>query len=119
MGRLTGRTELTNKMLRHIYAVNNAGTSARDLQFFEMCRENQFLKIFRECTKFLEVFFVKQNRQGKQHLEATEWKIKHANDSKSVFCGLFRAKAERLPRRYSAPSAGSGPGLETARLRSA
>ena len=56
VGRLTGRTELTNKMLRHIYAVNNAGTSARDLQFFGMCGENQFLKIFRECTKFLEVF---------------------------------------------------------------
>ena len=64
MGRLTGRTELTNKMLRHIYAVNNAGTSARDLQFFKMCGENQFLKIFRECTKFLEVFLKNKIDKG-------------------------------------------------------
>lgn len=30
-------------------------------------------------------YYVKEMRQGKQRLEATEWKFKHANDSTSVF----------------------------------
>ena len=38
----------------------------------------------------------------KQRLEATEWNIRHANDSNSVFRGTFRAQAQRMRRRYSA-----------------
>ena len=34
--------------------------------------------------KVLEGCSVKEKRQGKQHLEKTQWQIKHANDSKFV-----------------------------------
>lgn len=53
---------------------------------------------------FLKVVLLKEKWQGKQYLETTEWKIKHANDSKSV----FRAKVQRMRRRYSALSATPG-----------
>ena len=36
-------------------------------------------KDFRGCS-------AKEKRQVKQRLEATEWKINHVNDSRSVFC---------------------------------
>ena len=144
-GRLTGRAELNKIMLRQIYAVNNADPSAKGLKFIEICRDKRgwhlkprhfvvvegisslqcFLRRKLHFQNILGVYKVvgfplKEKWQGKQHLEVTEWKIRHESHSKSVFFGLFRAKAKRLPRRYSTPSRmGSGPGFETARLRSA
>ena len=128
-GRLTGRAELNKIMLRQIYAVNNADPSAQGLKFIEICRDKRgwylkprhlvvvegiflspvFLRRKLHFQNILGVYKVfggfplKEKRQEKQHLEVTEWKIKHESHSKSVFCGLFRAKAKRLPRRYSAP----------------
>ena len=144
-GRLTGRADLNKVMLRQIYAVNNADPSAQGLKFIEICRDKRgwhlkprhfvvvegisslqcFLRRKLHFQNILGVYKVvgfplKEKWQGKQHLEVTEWKIRHESHSKSVFFGLFRAKAKRLPRRYSTPSRmGSGPGFETARLRSA
>ena len=63
---------MNNEELRHRYAVNNAGSSTR-----KICGE-------------------KRSWQGKQRLESIEWKIKHANDSTSVFRGLFRADVIQL-----------------------
>ena len=123
-GRLTGGAELNRIIkLRQIYALNNAEPSARGLKFIKICRDKRgwhlkpkhfpLSSFFKEKLNFFQNILgvykvfggcpVKEKRQGKQHQEVTEWKIEHANNSKSVFCGLFRAKAKRLPRRSSAP----------------
>ena len=124
-GRLTGGAELNRIiMLRQIYALNNADPSARGLKLIKICKQDKrgwYLKprhfplssFFKEKLNFFQNILgvykvfggcpVKEKRQGKQHQEVTEWSIEHASHSKSVFCGLFRAKAKRLPRRYSAP----------------
>ena len=139
-GRLTGRAELNKIMLHQERGPKGTRFKIhRNLQrqtglAFEAkafcCSWRHFLSpmFLRRKLHFQNIlgvykvvgFPLKEKWQGKQHLEVTEWKIKHESHSKSVFCGLFRAKAKRLPRRYSAPSRmGSGPGFETARLRSA
>ena len=124
-GRRTGGAELNRIIkLRQIYAVNNADPSARGLKFIKICRDKRgwhlkpkhfpLSSFFKEKIEFFQNILgvykvfggcpVKEKRQGKQHQEVTEWKIEHVNNSKSVFCGLFRAKAKRLPRCHSAPS---------------
>ena len=68
-------------------------------------------KVFGGCP-------VKEKRQGKQHQEVTEWKIEHANNSKSVSADFSAPKPSACPDVIQL-RAGSSPGLETARLRSA
>ena len=88
---------MNNEELRHRYAVNNAGSSTRKIcggkrswhlkpRYFVVVRD---IFLFGGCS-------VKGRRQGKQRLESIEWKIKHANDSTSVFRGLFRADVIQL-----------------------
>ena len=88
---------MNNEELRHRYAVNNADSSTRKIcgekrswhlkpRYFVVVRD---IFLFGGCS-------VKGMRQGKQRLESIEWKIKHANDSTSVFRCLFRADVIQL-----------------------
>lgn len=97
-------------MLRKRYAVYNAGSNARGKKFSEICGEKWgqhlrprdffivgriflfpvFLRrklIFENIQGVYKVFrgcSVKEKRKGNQRLEATSWKFKQANDSKSI-----------------------------------
>ena len=93
----SAEAEINNEELRHRYAVNNAGSSTRKIfgekrswhlkpRYFVVVRD---IFLFGGCS-------VKGMRQGKQRLESIEWKIKHANDSTSIFRGLFRADVIQL-----------------------
>ena len=121
-GRLTGRAELNKIMLRQIYAVNNADPSAQGLKFIEIYRDKRgwhlkprhfvvvegisslqcFLRRKLHFQNILRVYKVfggfplKEKWQGKQHLEVTEWKIKHESHSKSVFLRTFPRQSQAL-----------------------
>ena len=88
---------MNNEELRHRYAVNNAGSSTR-----KICGEKRSWHLKpRYFVVVRDIFLsggcsVKGRWQGKQRLESIEWKIKHANDSTSVFRGLFRADVIQL-----------------------
>lgn len=100
-----------NQMLRHIYVVNNVESRARGLKFSKIYGEKRpgltleteafccrwrhlpISTVFNQKINFWKYLGGVQSfwrlccrrRAREQRLEETEWKIKHGNDSKSVF----------------------------------